>query len=206
MNQPIKRYLSLFLLLNIGSCIEKVNLDTIADADSTLVIEGSISNAPGPYQIRVSYSSLSISNINTFSISRAENRARVVIKDAEENEIIATRAGDGLYETSPDFRAEIGATYTLEVTVDDQVYESTPQTILPPVTFDGLKNRYNEDKRAMEILIDFDDPDGDTNYYRWNWTGFREFLTIIPAKRSLITKYRKINYFPPLKFLACKLL
>ncbi|HEY6977168.1 MAG TPA: DUF4249 domain-containing protein [Chitinophagaceae bacterium] len=114
------------------SCEKVIDVDSKSN-QSTIVIEGNITNEPGPYFVKI-----------TKSISLEEagpnptiDDAVVTISDNLGNSETLTLKGNGMYSTNTINGAE-GRTYTLTVQAENQTY--TAQSTMPQrVPFDSIK-------------------------------------------------------------------
>ena len=133
----------LFLLPFISlliSCVEPSELDLQQD-DDRLVINGMITDAPGPY-----YVTLTKTLPYTPGVLPTVTDASVVITDDEGHTALLTHTAGGVYKTNEAFRGRIGRTYTLSVTTrEGKKYVSAPETLT--ATPDIEKVSY-EDRRA----------------------------------------------------------
>lgn len=144
-NIQMKNILSIILIaLIFTSCEKVVNVDH-KDNQSKIIIEGNITNGPGPYFVKI-----------TKSISLEEtgpnptiNDAIVIIGDDAGNSETLTAQGNGVYHTNT-LKGVEGRTYTLIVNTENQAY--TAQSTMPQlVPFDSIK---------VEEIVVF----GDTEY------------------------------------------
>lgn len=129
----MKNILSIALVaLFFSSCEKKVNLDYKAN-QSKIIIEGNITNEPGPYFVKIT-KSVSLTNTENHPTI---NDAIVTISDDAGNKETLTPQGDGLYRTNTLIGMQ-GRTYTLTVNVENETY--TAQSVMPQlVNFDSIK-------------------------------------------------------------------
>lgn len=164
----MKRYilLSLTLLgLVCGACEEVIDyeLDT---AETKLVVEGLITNRPGPYTVRLSNTKGYLDQ----GLTQGVNKAFVLITDNQGTVDTLRQVGDGLYQTTR-LQGTPGNTYYFTARVNGQVY--TAQSYMPPVApIDSLtfvyKTAADEEDDGYHPYLHFTDPAGKGNYYRWN--------------------------------------
>ncbi|MCU0353389.1 MAG: DUF4249 domain-containing protein, partial [Cytophagales bacterium] len=159
------------LLLN--SCIDEVQLP-IRNETPKLVVEGMITNEPGPYRVRLTYSGeflsagelppeLSVSNAEVFISDDVGNRTRLL-----------SLRNPGFYETTDSsFVGRVGRSYTLSVRLPDgRRYVSKPEKMLPVPPIDTVYAEFvtiNNPGRnyAYDIYIDTRDAPNTRDYYRW---------------------------------------
>ena len=191
--------------IGLTTCITPANLEP-GDFNDLLVVNGFITDEPGPHRVRIDRISR-FAGVLQGGATQLEENAQVRILDdlgntyplARRVEIvkqISNAVPDGCvpttnfrealtpsYFTQEGFAGEVGRTYTLEiVTVDNQIYRSEPQTILPTAPVDSLSLRFIEiaslgvPGSAVEIYSSFTDPVGE-NYYFWQINGIYRLST-----------------------------
>lgn len=158
-------YLAGMLTLALTSCEEVIDyeLDT---AETKLVIEGLITDQPGPYHVR-------ISNTKGFldeGMTPGVNGAMVIVSDNHGTTDTLQQVSEGLYQTTK-LQGKAGYTYYLKALVNGKEY--TAQSYLPTVSpIDSLTFEYqesmNEEDKGFHPFIHFRDPAGKGNYYRLN--------------------------------------
>ncbi|WP_224996224.1 DUF4249 domain-containing protein [Cesiribacter sp. SM1] len=164
----MKKYIliSLSLLNFIFSSCEEVIEYKLDTADARLVVEGLITDQPGPYQLRISNSRGYLEEGSTAGV----NGALVIISDSEGTTDTLTQVNDGLYQTTK-LQGKAGNTYYLKALVNGETY--TAQSYMPAVApLDSLTFEYKADGHMQEEgyypYIHFGDPAGKGNFYRWN--------------------------------------
>jgi hypothetical protein len=170
----IEIFSCMILLLWMSSCIDKFNF-TSDEPERMLNVEGFITTVPKAHQIR-------ISRVEKFGpefvgLGRPVLLATVLIKDDLGRVEGLTETGSGYYTTSPDFAAEIGRSYNLEIQLlDGRRYVSLKEMAVPvpevdSVTYHSVRtvttDRLN-DEFGVQVVAHFQDPPGAENYYFWN--------------------------------------
>lgn len=158
-------YLLAILTLNLAGCEEVIDYE-LETVENRLVVEGLITNRPGPYTVRLSSTKGFLEDGST----RGINGAIVTIWDNHGNNETLEANGDGLYQTST-LQGIPGYTYYFKAVVNGKEY--TAQSYMPTVSkLDSLtfvyKSSRNEDDNGYHPYIHFGDPAGKGNYYRWN--------------------------------------
>ena len=153
----------LLLLSVIGFACQKVIDVDLNSAAPQIVIEGNISDSPGPYYVTLS-KTINFDQPNTFP---PVTGAHVVISDIVGNSELLTEASPGTYRTSV-IQGTPGRTYTLDVTSEGKEYIAT-STMPAPVNIDSLTLDYivNGPDRYWAFKVDFKDPAGVKNYYHF---------------------------------------
>jgi hypothetical protein len=178
----VKKSLALFItILIFDSCIDR--LDIIApDSNSQLVVDGHITDAPGPYTIKLSRTR----KLVDFSPLATVSAKRVTIFDNVGNSEVLTEIDASVYQTSLNgIRGVIGREYFVRIeTRDDKVYESIPEKINPPgmvdsvyYEFEQYKTEQGIDKYQFRIFMDSKgEPEGE-NLFLWKLTGTYKVIT-----------------------------
>ncbi len=185
LNLNSKAILLIFLL---NSCVSTISFETKDDdGDDNLVVYGEITDSPGPYSIEI-YKSTPFFEANT-SIGNAIVRdAHVVLHDIENNYSEDLVLRNGKYWTSENgIRGEVGNGYFLSIQVEDKVYQSSVQYILPVAKIDSVSyevvylpqvvNNITKDFPYAQLYAYFQDDPNTTNYYMWKWSGITQIKT-----------------------------
>lgn len=176
----MKRYaiqiVSLISLTFLEACITPYDPDLRND-NPKLVVEGLITDEPGPYVVKLTLSAAYNNDESIFG--RYPEGARVFISDdmGQEEELEYTRAG--VYVTSETgIRGQAGRSYVLRILLSDgRTYESRPEllTQVPPI--DSLYSEYERFDEGFlrgefSVFIDTSDPADETNFYKWDYTHY----------------------------------
>jgi Domain of unknown function (DUF4249) len=114
------------------SCEKVIDLDYKSN-QSNIIIEGNITNQPGPYYVKITRS-IGLSQTDDYPVI---NNAIVTIQDDAGNNETLTLLGNGTYITNT-IAGVVNRTYTLTVSVDGSTY-SAQSTIPQPVSLDSIK-------------------------------------------------------------------
>src|SRR6267154_3827663 len=122
-------FISVLSILLATACVDRLSYEISKGVNFGITIDGSISDQPGPYEIRV---------YNIFDIESKETRKTpvnvrtVIISDNKGNAETLNTIDAGVYQTSPTgIQGVAGGVYKLSVELfDGRVYESLPDTIL----------------------------------------------------------------------------
>lgn len=162
MKNPFFIILSLFLLT---SCQKEIDLD-LDDQSGKIVIEGNVTDQPGPYTVRIT-KSVAVTQPNQYP---AVTGAEVVLSDNTGQSETLQYIGNGQYQTST-FVGASGRTYTLKVVAEGQQY--TAQSTMPEaVDFEGLQQDSFKfgDRISYTLLPIFTDPAVLGNRYLFTFT------------------------------------
>lgn len=149
----------------------------ITENTPKLVVDGLITNQPGPYKIRLQYS---YPYTNQTSVS-AIGGATVTISDDQGTVEKLIDRGQGLYETSATgIRGIVGRKYQISIkTPDGKTYVSTPEMLKAVAEFGKFYTEYQEVnsltvKGQFNMFLDVKDPGTPNDYYRWKWTHYEQ--------------------------------
>ena len=184
-NKIIKCYL--FLILVSASCIEpfRPELDK-NDLESRLVVEGTITDQPGPFKVRLTKSASVYTGQDIIEFEPVSG-ASVHITDDKGNEFQLYQGIKGWYETIDSCMLGIpGNTYTLHITdVEGNQFESTPQLMLevPPIDsllFEEKQHVHIEGESVtqedwLDILLNTSEPADKIHYLKWDFEETWEF-------------------------------
>jgi Domain of unknown function (DUF4249) len=180
----MKRIVILFLCtLLITSCIDRINITIPDSSASQLVVDGLITDEPGPYTVRLSLAT----RVDGFlQFRKLITAGRVTIFDNLGNSEDLTLIEAGTYQTKPNgIRGMVGRAYAVRIeTVDGKVYESIPDMMNPSGSLDSVYYKretfqpLNEPTRyGLRVYTDGRGvPDGD-NLFRWKYTGTYQIST-----------------------------
>lgn len=123
-----------FAAITISSCTEIYSPDVNTDKQA-LVVQGLITNEDDAFYIRLSQANLFNSDEETTYISDAI----LSVSTSNNDSYTLSNNGNGYYYLPSNFKSAIGETYTLHIeTSDGSIYESDPQKLLPPLSFDSI--------------------------------------------------------------------
>ncbi len=173
----MRRYWLLYFV-TLGACIDPLEV-RLTPAEPALVVDGLISDQPGPYTVKLFYAS----RLDTTSIKmvRYVHGASVWIEDSEGSAEKLTETSTGIYQTSATgLRGQIGQTYHLRIVTPQKFeYQSKPQTMQAAGTIDRLYPEYQQGGLlvgnlrpvdSFSIFIDAHGSESDSKLYRWRWT------------------------------------
>lgn len=152
----------ILLTLLFTGCEKVVNLK-YKDNQSRIIIEGNVSNIPGPYLVKITRSvSLTTSDANP-----AIDNATVTLSDDAGNSETLTSQGGGAY-SSATTKGVPGRTYTLTVQAESKTY--TAQSTMPQqVALDAVKVEEITvtGEKQYNLIPVYKDPIEKGNYYRF---------------------------------------
>ena len=151
------------VLMCCPACTKVINL-SVPNAATQIVIEGNVTNGPGPYQVSIT-TTVPFSADNNFP---TVDGAQVTITDNAGLYDSLTETAPGIYSTQGHWVGQPGNTYTLHVSVNGSSYTGTstmPQPVnLDTVTFVQVSRLK---KAVIEAEPNFQDPPGVGHYYQF---------------------------------------
>ena len=153
MLKKIVRSSILCLILIWTACTKTVTLD-LRTAPSVYVIEGDITDQPGPYLVRIFQTTGFYDTANFKGVDGAS----VQVSNAEGYQETLTGNGGGNYYTKQ-LKGQSGDTYTLNVVIGDNSY-SAVSTMPQHINLDGLHTQqaFNTSKEVIYVVPDFVNP------------------------------------------------
>jgi Domain of unknown function (DUF4249) len=179
----MRRFIVLALTLLIGSCIDRIEIALPDAKTSQLVVDGVVTDEPGSYTVKLSFSS-SIDGFLQFN--RPFTARRVIIFDNEGNVEELKPIETGTYQTMPDgIRGVVGRAYSLRIeTADGNVYESIPDRMNPVGKIDSIYYEYDifqpidsPSEFGLTVYADAKGVPESDNQFRWKFTGIFETNT-----------------------------
>lgn len=165
-----------FIVLN--ACVDKINFN-VPPAQSQIVVEGMISDTPGPYTVKISRS---LTLMADSSFRDPVEKARIKLYDDEGNTEDLMEASPGIYVTAGIIEGKIGHTYYIVIeTEDGKVFQSEPDRIIPVGEIDQIRYEYeartaevNKAEVNADVFKIYVDAFGGTEsnpYVRWRFNG-----------------------------------
>lgn len=192
----IKILIIFFSLLFICSCVEEFYIEIKKEQDNSLVVEGKITNKPGPYTVKLSTaSSFEYQEIIPFS------EAIVQIIDNEGNSENLLEVEPGVYTTSETgIQGVVGRSYKIIIqTKTGNNYESGFEELLKPVGAESVSFK-RESRLVQNLLTDYEDgfqfyistetSAHTNNYYSWELEETYE----IRSEWEIVLIYNGHNY------------
>ncbi|MEQ8472048.1 MAG: DUF4249 family protein [Marinoscillum sp.] len=175
---PLKVNISVgcLVIAFLSACVEPISFE-LPNASEQIVIEGIITDQPGPYEVKIS-KGIDL-NSDTLRVSPVTGASVVLHNDQGESEEFE-ETGPGIYQTSGIIQGEVGHLYhiTLETTEGHQ-YQSEPDILEPVGEILGIDIEF-ESRTVLadfgevqaDVLKVFVDADGaGQSYTRWKFTG-----------------------------------
>jgi hypothetical protein len=151
------------VIMVLMGCEKVINLD-LKDATGKYVIEGNVTNLPGPYTVMISQTG----KVSEDYVFNGVSHAAVVVGDNAGNSETLTEKAQGIYQTATLTGME-GRTYYLSIILGDKHF--TASSVMPyRVPLDSLyiEEVFNWSKTVKAVVPVFTDPIGKGNSYRFN--------------------------------------
>lgn len=196
-------------VLILSSCKDEF-WPELGEYENIIVVDGAITNEPGPYEVRLSVST-SVQNPEFIPITSAQ----VQIIDNEGVSENLTEISPGHYQTSENgMQGIVGNAYKVLIVNKEKTYESDFQTIENPV---GIKQIYAETEDrptenefyplyGYQFYLDTETAESDTTFFLWRMYGTYKYqsdflirytwdgrLKPFPQPDSLFTCYNDDN-------------
>lgn len=188
----MKRYPILLVVMVSASCIDPINLN-VSGRGGTLVVDGWITDQPGPYTVRLTRS-IPYDNEKPLKVYPVlEVNAKLSIVDDAGNSEVLTEVSQGVYRTNT-MKGQVGRTYQLFIeTSDGNKYHSSNDELRPVPAIDQLQYEYQvtetlylnaagtarvQKLEAFAIYALLTDPAATDDYYRWQVDGIFEFFSV----------------------------
>lgn len=172
----MKAWILPLLYLMISACVDPIQYK-VPPPDSQLVVDGFISDEPGPYTIKLS-KTLAI-DAYLYNVKPVTGATVVLNSDAGDHEVLLEVA-DGVYSTSTT-QGVVGRAYKLEIIVNGKTYSSDAEKMpvageIQNVRFEFTANTKTDNGKTVnddrfDILMDSKGAEGITNYLRWRMVG-----------------------------------
>jgi len=146
----IRLLIVLGIIFLMNSCVEKYWPEINTNSDRFIVVDGKISNLPGPYTVKLSYSSSTID-----SLFIPISSAKVTIDDDLGNIEELREEKPGYYKSrAGGIQGIIGRSYKIKIRLDNgETYESEFEQILSPIEVEDLLVQ-EEWQYAQNVLED----------------------------------------------------
>lgn len=177
LERVIKLLLTIIPLLLTG-CVTPYNID-YSIPEKEIVVDGLITDQPGPYEVKLSYTSAYTNNVE--GANYPVSGAAIVIEDDSGHAEMLTEINSGVYLTAENgIRGKIGNSYTLKITLlDGSIIESYPEKLTSTPPIDSVYYEFvpvaPNQIQGHQVYIAVSDPAGENNYYRWKWSGYYTF-------------------------------
>ncbi len=165
------------LIIVVAACEEKYWPDLGGKYESILVVDGKITNEPGPYIVRLSLSSAVINNVPNFEPATGY---QVTIMDDRGNSESLYELSPGIFSTTENGILGItGRKYRLEIiSPSGETYQSAYELLREPTGIASVypkieyrhSNEVSYDLVGYQFYLDTERAPQDSSYYLWDMT------------------------------------
>jgi hypothetical protein len=177
------RLIFLFFLFS-DACVEPLDLDEYP-SEPGLVVNGMITDKPGPYTVTLHVSSPANTDIDR---QKVVSGASITLYDDAGNQEQLTETKPGNYQTAANgMRGVVGKSYHIRIVVDEKEYVSKETRMLPAGSITEIfgafeKNAINHNdislpQDALRIYVNAQGEPGYPNLFRWRWSGIYQVMT-----------------------------
>ena len=164
----IKILVFLIVISLFQACIEEFSPKITAYANLP-VIDGTITNEPGPYIVKLS-KSLAVDDLGYFPVTGAN----IKISDNLNTEETLTEIKPGVYSTdSMGIRGIVGRKYRITVKIEDKTYQSNFEELKNPSGIDSVYTKIESKETAegnfegLQFYINTEDTNDKNRYFLW---------------------------------------
>ena len=173
------RWLLIFLVgwMIADACVERINFNLPHNYSTDVVVDGLITNEPGPYTVKLSSV---IKTDDTYPLGVPLYAKYVTIFDNVGNSEELILTGQGVYQTQTGgIQGVIGREYHIKVEMEDgSIFESAPDKMNPVGGVDSVYYSFESHPREDQppaylyrIFMDGHSSPGEDNYFRWKFNG-----------------------------------
>jgi hypothetical protein len=162
----------LICLIVLTGCETIINLN-LTNNPQKVVVDGLITTDPGPYYVTLWYTT-DYSFRDSSDLTKFISGAQVMIKDdlGHSEPLREVQPGTYLTDSLSTFRGVAGRSYSVDIVTDiGKHYVSKPEKLPAVVPIDTAYYNLNfplEGNALFLVFIDYQDPVGKGNYYRWH--------------------------------------
>ena len=168
---------SALLILIASACVDRLQFDIVKSSDYGIVIDGFISDQPGPYTVKIS-KAFDIESKE--SIKTAVTVKRLILSDDQGESEELTEVASGTYETKASgIRGQVGKVYKIRVELlNGKIYESVPDTLPAAGKMDSVYHSFTSNvnldgdmEYGFDIFANSSIGSSASNRFLWKMTG-----------------------------------
>jgi hypothetical protein len=178
------------IVLIVDGCIDRFEVERI-DNEPVILIDGMITNRPGPYQVILNYARNISQQLDVVDKVR---QATIVLLDNGNISETLKEVSPGVYETKTT-QGTVGHQYQIQVSLTNgSTYESLPETLLPVGKMERVWYEFDAQIRpsvkpippssGLNVYVDAVVLPEQAGMVRWRTTGTWENLTF-PLERTI---------------------
>lgn len=176
----IKPNIAAILLIVLTACVKPYEFD-VENYEKVLVVEGKISNVPGPYTVTLGYT-YPIEENNGAKVTDAT----VWITDDQNNTYTYTHVSNGVYQSPNTLTGVAGRSYTLHIeTAEGKRYTTDSEKMLIAPEIDSIYGKYaqtideelQQKVTGIQFYIDSDNDGNEARHFRYEWEDAYKIIT-----------------------------
>ena len=188
------RWVVAFVL--VSACVGPIDFK-VPKEEFLTVVEGMISDSPGPYTVTIS-KGISLASDSTYR--PPVTNVKVKLFDDEGNTEDFTEVKPGVYSTGGIIQGQVGHSYYIRMeTADGKIFESEPDKINPVGEIENIRYEYEARTvvktygeiaaNVFKIFVDANAGSGNGNYVRWKFTGTYKVVTYPELRMTYTPPY-----------------
>lgn len=148
--KKIMRIQFLFFLILMSGCTDIIQILDESTRDEILVVEGGITDRPGPYTVILS-TTTTVGGLGSNKLGRGAN---VIVEESTGTEEILREVRPGVYQTQVGgIQGKVGNSYKVKITLaNGEEYESTFDSIPEPVEMTSLNAEFIDERFTVNGL------------------------------------------------------
>lgn len=177
-------FTGILLIIGCAACVDRITIPVPTPAAYPVVIDGFISDEPGPYLIKVTQA-FDIESKSSFRIPISVKS--MTLRDNQGiTDVLTEKGNKGFYYTNF-ITGVVGRVYTLHIELlDGRIYESKPDTLYPSGVVEKVYYTFRQTQRSNGTTeygydIYFDATSGSRNHYNFLWKFNGLYQTDIPC-------------------------
>ncbi len=186
----MKQLRHIYTLLILCSCVQSFEPKIDSSSNPPLVVDALLTNEEKIHEITISRAA----GINGESLSQTISNAQVFIEDTN-GQRVEYVFSNGKYLSENSFAGIVGNSYQLTILLDENVYESDFQEMLPPKEIETIKAEFGFVSRESEtgeittspevgFSVDILTNNSSPSYHRFDWNATFEATTPFQGQAS----------------------
>lgn len=171
------------------ACVKPYDFDP-GNYEKVLVVDGIITDQPGPYQVSITYTYPLDTTINEYVTD-----ATVWVEDSKGFKYTYSLTEDEQYQSPSNLQGVAGETYTLHIEMPNgDTYESSSQELRTPPAIADIYGKFAElpnddDVRnvgGIQFFIDSEESTAGVRHFRYEWEEGYKIITPYPARYRVL--------------------
>ncbi|MFT6854235.1 MAG: hypothetical protein ACJA0X_000193 [Cyclobacteriaceae bacterium] len=159
------------MAIYLASCVEPYEFSR-TNYEKVLVVDGSVTNLEGPYEVKLSYTSRLEGEIGIPVVN-----ADVKVLDDAGNTYQYSESEEGSYLSSPELKGEVGTSYKLLLSIAGRDFETGFTMLREPQVMDSIHGIVSERllansqkvEKGIQFFVNTSMESSSPGYYRYEW-------------------------------------